>query len=150
VRHESWNTAAFFEALADRGIGFVNIDQPLFGDSIAPSAHATSRVGYVRVHGRNYQDWFRDKAEPHERYDYLYPARELEPWAGRVTEIAEQPAAEDVYVVTNNHFRGKAVTNALMLQSMVEGKKVPAPSGIFPEYPEELAPYAVPHEPPAE
>ncbi len=142
VRHESWNRAAFFEALADRGIGFVNIDQPLFGDSIAPSAHATSRVGYVRVHGRNYQDWFRDKAAPHERYDYLYPARELEPWAGRVAEIAEQPAAEDVYVVTNNHFRGKAVTNALMLQSMVEGKKVPAPAGLFPEYGEVLEPYA--------
>jgi uncharacterized protein YecE (DUF72 family) len=146
VRHESWNTAAFFAALADRGIGFVNIDQPLFGDSIAPSAHATSRVGYVRVHGRNYQDWFRDKAEPHERYDYLYPARELEPWAGRVSEIARQPAAEDVYVVTNNHFRGKAVTNALMLQSMVEGKKVPAPAGLFPEYGEVLEPYAEPEE----
>jgi uncharacterized protein YecE (DUF72 family) len=146
VRHESWNTPAFFSGLADRGIGFVNIDQPLFGDSIAPSAHATSRVGYVRVHGRNYQDWFRDKAEPHERYNYLYPASELEPWAARVGEIAAQPAAEDVYVVTNNHFRGKAVTNAIMLQSMVEGKKVPAPPGIFPEYGEVLEPYAEPRE----
>jgi uncharacterized protein YecE (DUF72 family) len=63
-----------------------------------------------------------------------------------VTEIAEQPAAEDVYVVTNNHFRGKAVTNALMLQSMVEGKKVPAPAGLFPEYGEVLEPYAEPWE----
>jgi len=142
VRHESWNTPAFFAGLAERGIGFVNIDQPLFDNSIAPSAHATSRVGYVRVHGRNYHDWFRDKAEPHERYNYLYPATELEPWAARVGEIAAQPATEDVYVVTNNHYRGKGVTNAIMLQSMVEGGRVPAPAGLFPEYGEVLAPYA--------
>ena len=103
----------------------------------------------MRVHGRNYQDWFRAQAEPHERYDYLYPASELQPWAERVQDIAGQKATEDVYVVTNNHYRGKGVTNALMLQSMVEKKKVPAPSGIFPEYGEVLERYAVPHEPEA-
>ncbi len=146
VRHESWNVPELFAELAQRGIGFVNIDQPLFGDSIAPSAHATSRVGYVRVHGRNYQDWFRDKALPHERYDYLYPARELEPWAERTREIAAQPETEDVFVVTNNHYRGKGVTNALMLKSMVEGRPVPAPPGIFPEYGEVLEGYATPEE----
>jgi uncharacterized protein YecE (DUF72 family) len=60
VRHDSWNVPEFFAGLGERGIGFVNIDQPLFSNSIAPSAHATGRVGYVRVHGRNYHDWFRD------------------------------------------------------------------------------------------
>jgi uncharacterized protein YecE (DUF72 family) len=59
VRHSSWNTAPFYEELAERGIGFVNIDQPQFHHSIKPSATVTSPVGYVRVHGRNYQDWFR-------------------------------------------------------------------------------------------
>ncbi len=144
VRHESWNVPGVYEELGDRGVGFVNIDQPLFRDSIRPSARATAPVGYIRVHGRNYGDWWRKDAAPHQRYDYLYPAAELEPWAERAKQLAAEPATEDVYVVTNNHFRGKGITNALMLQSMVEGKKVPAPPGLFSEYGEVLEPYAQP------
>ena len=62
VRHSSWLAPEFMRTLEEEGVGFVNIDQPLYHDSIKPSAHATSRVGYVRVHGRNYKDWFREKA----------------------------------------------------------------------------------------
>jgi uncharacterized protein YecE (DUF72 family) len=144
VRHTSWLTPDTFGMLADRGIGFVNIDQPLFSDSIAPSAHATASVGYVRVHGRNYRDWFREGAQPHERYDYLYPARELEPWAERTREVADQAPTEDVYVVTNNHYRGKGVANALMLKSMLTQEPVPAPPQLLDEYGEILEGYAVP------
>ncbi|CAN5781931.1 DUF72 domain-containing protein [soil metagenome] len=144
MRHSSWNVPEFFAELRDWGVGFVNIDQPLFHDSIAPSAHATAPVGYVRLHGRNYHDWFRDKAEPHERYNYLYPARELEPWAERVKALEAGTATEDVYAVTNNHYRGKGVTNALMLQSMVQGRPAPGPAGLFPEYGDVLQGYAEP------
>ena len=45
--------------LAAQGIGFVNVDQPMFRGSLPPTAVATSRVGYVRIHGRNVRDWFR-------------------------------------------------------------------------------------------
>ncbi|HEX8242287.1 MAG TPA: DUF72 domain-containing protein [Longimicrobium sp.] len=149
VRHSSWNVAQFYEELMERGIGFVNIDQPLFHDSIKPSAVATSHVGYVRVHGRNFKDWFRKDAGRDARYDYFYPPHELKPWAERTQELAQEPATDDVYVVTNNHFRGKAVANALMLQSMVEGKPEPAPPPLFDEYGEALSGFAVPAEPPA-
>lgn len=134
VRHASWNTPEFFRDLLERGVGFVNIDQPVFKDSIQPSARSTSPVGYIRVHGRNYHDWWRQGAAPHERYDYLYSADELEPWAQRAQEVASQPLTQDVYVVTNNHYRGKGVVNALMLQSMVEGRKVSAPEPLFDQY----------------
>ena len=146
VRHASWNVPAFFDALAERGIGFVNIDQPLFKDSIKPSAISTAPVGYVRVHGRNFKDWFRENAGRDARYDYLYPPDELRPWAERTKEIAADAPTEDVYVVTNNHFRGKAVANALMLQSMVEGHKVSAPPQLVDEYGEVLEGYAEPNE----
>jgi uncharacterized protein YecE (DUF72 family) len=146
VRHASWNTPEFFAGLAERGIGFVNIDQPLFSDSIKPTSISTAPVGYVRVHGRNYKDWFRENAGRDARSDYLYPPDELRPWAERTREIAAEPPTEDVYVVTNNHFRGKAVANALMLQSMVEGHKVPAPPSLLAEYGEVLAEYAEPRE----
>ncbi|HET7752432.1 MAG TPA: DUF72 domain-containing protein [Anaeromyxobacteraceae bacterium] len=141
VRHESWNVGPVYAELAERGIGFVNVDQPLFRNSIRPSAIATSTVGYVRVHGRNYKDWFRKQAGRDARYDYLYTAGELEPWAERTQEIAELPAVEDVYVVTNNHFEGKAVANAVMLESMVEGRRVAAPAPLVERYGDVLAPY---------
>lgn len=147
VRHTSWNEPEFFQELQERGIGFVNIDQPLFTKSIAPSAHVTSSVGYIRVHGRNYKDWWREKAQPHERYDYLYPAEELQPWAQRAEEIAANPATEEVYVVTNNHYRGKGITNALMLQSMVEKESVPGPPTLFSQYGGTLRGYAHSAEP---
>ncbi|HET7234792.1 MAG TPA: DUF72 domain-containing protein [Longimicrobium sp.] len=146
VRHSSWNVPAFFEALGDRGIGFVNIDQPLFHDSIKPSAVATSHVGYVRVHGRNFKDWFRENAGRDARYDYLYTADELEPWAERTRELAQEPETDDVFVVTNNHFRGKAVANALMLQQMVEGTKPGAPPQLLDEYGDVLSAYAEPED----
>jgi uncharacterized protein YecE (DUF72 family) len=141
VRHLSWNVPETYAELADRGAGFVNVDQPLFRNSIVPSAVATSRVGYVRVHGRNYKDWFREKAGRDARYDYLYAAGELEPWAARTRALAETPAVDDVYVVTNNHFEGKAVANAAMLESMVESRVVPVPPELAASYPEALAPY---------
>jgi uncharacterized protein YecE (DUF72 family) len=147
VRHESWNTPRLFDSLAEQGVGFVNIDQPLFSDSIEPSARVTSRVGYVRVHGRNYQDWWRKDAGVYARYDYLYPAAELKPWAQRIKEIAAQPETEEVYVVTNNHARGKAVANALMLESMVDRRRVPAPPHLAEEYAEVLARYVSPDAP---
>lgn len=54
-----------------------------------------------------------------------------------------------MFVVTNNHYRGKAVANALMLQSMVEGKPEPAPPGLFAEYGDTLKGYAEPADPEA-
>jgi uncharacterized protein YecE (DUF72 family) len=141
VRHLSWNEPDVYAELAERGIGFVNIDQPLFRDSIAPSARVTSPVGYVRVHGRNYRDWFRKTAGPMERYDYLYSARELAPWAERTQEMASHPRVQDVYVVTNNHVRGKGIVNAMMLQTMLTGRKVEAPETLVSAYPQELRPY---------
>ena len=128
VRHSSWNVPEFYAALRERGIGAVNIDQPVFRHSIKPGAEVTSGVGYVRLHGRNYGNWFRESAESHERYDYLYPKEELQEWLDRIHEVAER--AQETYVITNNHYRGQAPANALMMQKM---------SGGEPDVPPELA-----------
>jgi uncharacterized protein YecE (DUF72 family) len=146
VRHTSWLAPQFMATLAEEGVGFVNIDQPLYHNSIGPSAHVTSHVAYVRVHGRNYKDWFRDKAPVEQRYNYLYKADELEPWVDRIKEIAADPTVSDAYIVTNNHYRGKAVANAAMLKSMVSGAKVPVPSGVFEAYHDAVADYTQPLE----
>ena len=76
VRHASWNVPAFYEQPRRAGLGFVNIDQPLFQQlDQAERAAPPPSVGYVRVHGRNYRDWFREKAGRDARYDYLYSRR---------------------------------------------------------------------------
>jgi len=84
----------------------------------------TSPVGYVRLHGRNYENWFRENAESHERYDYLYTKDELGDWLDRIHQVARQ--AQDTYVIANNHYRGQAPTNALMLKKMA-GHEVTVP-----------------------
>ena len=143
VRHVSWAVPEFYEELTERGIGFVNIDQPLFKNSVKPSSTATSAVGYVRIHGRNYREWFRKDAGPIARYDYLYSPAELDSWATRTKEVAES-GAEDVYAITNNHYRGQAGVNALQLLSMVRDEPVAAPEPLYAQYEEELAPWTYP------
>jgi uncharacterized protein YecE (DUF72 family) len=140
VRHESWNVPAFYSELAERGIGFVNIDQPRFSNSIAPSGTATSAVGYVRLHGRNYEDWFREGAGVEARYDYLYSPDELDPWVERSKDVAA--ATIETFIVTNNHFQGKAIANAVMIQSKLAGAPVPAPAPLIATYSEQLEGFA--------
>ncbi|HEV2835591.1 MAG TPA: DUF72 domain-containing protein [Pyrinomonadaceae bacterium] len=133
VRHVSWNTPAMYEWLQERGVGICNIDQPVFSKSIRPAALTTSPVGYIRMHGRNYQNWFRDKAPRDERYNYLYSFDELDPWLKRIKEVAEQ--TRETYVITNNHFRGQAVVNAVEIEAALKEKRVPAPEPLFAIYP---------------
>lgn len=141
VRHASWDAPEVLGELAEAGVGIVNVDQPRFARSRGPSAEVTASVAYVRIHGRNYRDWFRKDAGRDARYDYLYDARELTPWAARIRELARSPRAPDVYVITNNHFRGQAPANAKMLEALVEGRRVEAPPELVAAYPEALGPF---------
>jgi uncharacterized protein YecE (DUF72 family) len=140
VRHSSWNVPEFYATLRERGIGAVNIDQPVFRHSIKPGAEVTGPIGYVRLHGRNYEHWFRENAESHERYDYLYTKEELEAWLDRIHEVARQ--AHDTYVITNNHYRGQAPTNALMLRQMA-GQDTAVPLELQQAFREAFASVAV-------
>jgi uncharacterized protein YecE (DUF72 family) len=141
VRHASWESPEVLGELAEAGVGLVNVDQPRFKNTLRPHAVVTAPVGYVRVHGRNFKDWFRKGAGRDARYDYLYSAAELRPWAERVQEMASAPTLPDVYVVTNNHFRGQAVANAAMLESLVTGRPADVPPGVAERYAEALAPF---------
>jgi uncharacterized protein YecE (DUF72 family) len=143
VRHASWNNPDVYEELEAKEVGICNIDQPIFKKSIKPSALTTSALGYIRLHGRNFQNWFREKAVRDERYDYLYSADELEPWVARVKEVAKR--VKETYVITNNHFLGKAVVNALEIKSTIEERRVPAPRPLFDKYPQ-LTDSATPEE----
>jgi uncharacterized protein YecE (DUF72 family) len=135
VRHSSWAHPEFYAFLHQQRAGICNIDQPLIGRAIRPDQSATSRLGYVRLHGRRADTWFSDDpAIPrHERYNYLYSERELEPWARRVRLIAEK--TETTFVIANNHFEGKGVVNALQLIHILSGNKVRIPETLRHRYP---------------
>jgi uncharacterized protein YecE (DUF72 family) len=136
VRHASWNSSETLALLREHDAGFCNIDQPVIGRSLAPSAQATSPVGYVRLHGRRYDTWFTDDiAIPaHERYNYLYSSEELAPWISRARKVSER--ARETFVITNNHFQGKSVVNALQLISILKGTKVKVPEPLRQHYPQ--------------
>jgi uncharacterized protein YecE (DUF72 family) len=108
VRHATFQNETFFHFLEGHGVAWVNVDQPLFHDSVKPADTTTGSLAYVRLHGRNYEKWF-THAESWERYNYLYSKDELSPWVERIGNMAK---SKDTYVITNNHFRGQAIVNA--------------------------------------
>jgi uncharacterized protein YecE (DUF72 family) len=132
VRHATFQSEEFVHFLEDHQVSWVNVDQPLFSDSVKPASTVTGPVAYVRLHGRNYEKWFAHE-ESWERYNYLYSAKELEPWAGRIREMSESKAT---YVITNNHFRGQAIVNAgdLMHAAGLPGDVPPQVKATYPEH----------------
>jgi uncharacterized protein YecE (DUF72 family) len=134
VRHASWLEEEILDLLGELGIGICNIDQPLFHRSVQPAAHVTSTIGYVRLHGRNYRNWFSSNADVRARYDHLYSPDELDPWITRAKQI--EADAGDSYVIANNHYLGQAVVNAVEISSIIAGKPLPAPPPLAQHYPE--------------
>ena len=134
VRHSSWNTSNFYKLLSEYKVCFCNIDQPIFRNSIKPSSVSTNpQFSYVRLHGRNYKNWFKKDAGRDERYNYLYTKEEIEEWIKRIKDLGSQ--SSEVFVITNNHYRGQALANALQIKNMITGEKLDIPSLFLEEYP---------------
>jgi uncharacterized protein YecE (DUF72 family) len=133
VRDSSWDNPETLAEFTHQNVAFCNIDQPVMGNSLAPTEHVTAPIAYVRLHGRNYDQWF-DSDNRNDRYNYLYKERELEDWKARIENVAHK--ARTTYVITNNHFESKAGVNAIELKSMIAGKRVGAPPTLISRYPE--------------
>lgn len=133
VRHDSWESPETLNYFIQKNVAFCNIDQPQLGRSLGPTEHVTSPVGYVRLHGRNYDQWF-EAERGEDRYNYLYSEAELTGWKNKIDHIALK--ANMTFVVTNNHFEGKAGVNALQLKHMLTGERVKAPATLLQHYPE--------------
>ena len=132
-RHRSWGHEDALRFLHQIGIGFCNIDQPAIGTSLGATGHVTTPLAYIRLHGRNAANWFRRGASTAQRYDYLYSMEELRPWVERAQRLDER--AEEVFIVANNHFRGQAPANALMLKSALTRTRVAAPADLVDAFP---------------
>jgi uncharacterized protein YecE (DUF72 family) len=135
VRHSSWDKPEFYSWLAARNVGFCNIDQPIIGHSLKPDERATGPVGYVRLHGRNYNEWFRERPDgerSEQRYNYLYSEEELEPWLERIRILEGNASA--IYTILNNHPDAKALVNAFQIIHGLTGKRLEIPQDMIERY----------------
>lgn len=122
-RHPSWvseqrvrDTLGF---LADRDISYVSVDAPQFptNTTMPPLVAATTKTGYVRLHGRNRETYFARNVSAADRFDYLYSEEELEEWAPWVRELAED--TDVTYVMFNNCKYDYAPKNARELAEIL-------------------------------
>lgn len=134
VRHSSWNDNNFISFLNDVGAAYANIDQPTIGESIGLTNYAFNRLSYLRLHGRNYQNWFAKDANVASRYDYLYSESELNSLQATVEHLVEN--SPKTFIIFNNHFRGQAAANALQVMFLISGAKVKVPQQLIKEYPQ--------------
>ena len=137
VRHLSWDIPAVYEMFESRNIGFAAIDQPVIGKSIEFKPIRTGSIGYVRMHGRNYQNWFPKKGEKQSgfaRYDYLYSEEEIKLISKTVRTVAE--GAGETYVIQNNHPRGQAAANATQIRADLGETILKLPETMFTHFPQ--------------
>ncbi|ODS59141.1 MAG: hypothetical protein ABS36_03115 [Acidobacteria bacterium SCN 69-37] len=146
LRHRSWSDdeAATRAVLDHHRAAWVLIDEPKFHGSIRQDLHGpttrlvdallpaharpASSICYIRLHGRNAAQWW-SHAQAEDRYDYLYAATELAPFAEAAREAEADGRKVAMYL--NNHFSSKAVANAAILRHQL-AQDVPG------EYPREM------------
>ena len=97
-----------------------------------PTEYVTSPVGYVRLTGRNYDQWF-DADTGADSYNYLDSEVELAGSKEKIVRIAGK--AEVTYVVTNNTSKAKRGQRAAT-QKHAHRTPRKAPEPLLKHYPE--------------
>ena len=116
LRHEAWAADPVVRWLAKLDVGFVCVDEPDIPGLMPHTAAVASAPAYVRFHGRNADKWYtHDRAD--ERYDYRYRPSELSEWRGKIRFLDQK--AGHVLVFFNNHFQGKAVEAAKIMEKLL-------------------------------
>ena len=147
LRHRSWFRASTLAFLEDEGINLAHIDMPHPPSDAAPNTtnvvpqiqagqslpYFLGPLGYLRLHGRNGSNWFDPQKSRDDKYDWMYTREDSALFADYARRLAETGGS--TYVVTNNHFAGKAVANALEVLSELNGGPVPGPSELVATYP---------------
>lgn len=131
LRHRSWFSPSTVRWIERCGFSLAAIDLPDGPDHPPADAPTPGRIGYLRLHGRNARTWFDKQAGRDQKYDYLYRPEEIGTLAERARRLAR--SSDETFVVTNNHFAGKAVANALELLHELVGT-TPALSGPLAEH----------------
>jgi uncharacterized protein YecE (DUF72 family) len=115
-RNARWLKVEVFQWMRQQNIGFCCVDEPQLPNLLPPLVEATSKIGYVRFHGRNKDKWWQHE-QPYERYDYSYKSEELNEWIPKIKRLAG--STEKTFIFANNHWRGQSLTTIRQLQMML-------------------------------
>lgn len=132
LRHRSWYEDAAVKRVGELGYSLAAIDLPAAANHPPPEHPTPGPIGYLRLHGRNAATWFAREAGRDQRYDYLYTPAEVASLGERARRLAGEH--DQTFVITNNHFEGKALANALELLAALGGAPVPAPRKLVERY----------------
>ncbi|MBN2722678.1 MAG: DUF72 domain-containing protein [Deltaproteobacteria bacterium] len=114
-RNAQWINQRVFNALKERNSGYCITDMPHLR-GLPPSVDmVTAPVSYIRFHGRNEKNWWGSDAA--RRFDYLYSETELHSWVSRIRTLLTQ--SDKLRVFFNNHRKGQAAANAMMLKYLI-------------------------------
>ena len=133
LRHRSWQAPVALEWLAGLNVTVANLDYPAGPASFDLPVCTVGRHAYFRLHGRNREAWYSKDAGRDETYNYLYGPEELEGIRERMKRI--RAASASLTVVTNNHYQGRELVNALQLKAKEKGGRVPVPPALLARYP---------------
>ena len=95
--------------LKAHAMSYVVIDAPWIKGWQGPMA-VTAAIAYIRLHGRNRENWFKKGIATVERYRYLYKDEELTTWAHRVKTASQE--AEQIFAIFNNCYQNYGIKNA--------------------------------------
>jgi uncharacterized protein YecE (DUF72 family) len=115
-RNYTWLSSSLPDFLKENNIGYVNVDEPPLRGLLPKQDLVTNETGYVRLHGRNQQDWW--NGEGSARYDYEYTEQELQEWLIHISNILKKTFK--TYIFFNNHPTGKAVKNAEQMMAILK------------------------------
>jgi uncharacterized protein YecE (DUF72 family) len=149
LRQRSWFEPAALAFVRGLGYTLAALDLPSAADrpserdlAVPDDAVPSDAVGegspraplaYLRLHGRNARAWFDSRAGRDQKYDYLYEPDEVRELARTTKRLAA--GADETFVITNNHFSGKAVANALELLAQLADGPVLGPAELLDAFP---------------
>jgi len=114
-RHNSWVNRSMYERLKSEQIGYVCVDEPKLNGLLNPDFFTTTRTGYLRLHGRNAEQWWDGGPM---RYDYNYSEDELSEWRKKLSKAKSE--MNKLYVYFNNCHEGQAAQNGQQFQQLID------------------------------
>ncbi|ANE44364.1 DUF72 domain-containing protein [Deinococcus puniceus] len=121
LRHASWDKPEVRAAMGEYGLIWVSPDYPPVGGMPEPQLHATTDVGYLRLHGRNSGNWWNGESAA-ERHDYLYNRAEMDEWAEKIAVVTED--LSELWVFFENTTKGHALKNIPMLRDALNARGI--------------------------
>lgn len=115
-RNARWLKVPVFQWLRENEIGFCCVDEPQLPNLLPGIVEATSKIGYIRFHGRNKEKWWQHD-QVWERYDYTYRTEELAEWLPKIKRL--EKATEKTFIFANNHWKGQSINTIRQLQKML-------------------------------